>query len=1075
MEGIMTESATENGDSNSVEAVDQPPRFSMVGIGASAGGLEALSLLVGHLPADLGLSYVVVQHMSPNYRSLLAQLLGRETSMEVKEAEDGESPRPNVVYITPSNRNLTLAGNAFQLLEPEPQSLPKPSVNAFFASLAECRGEEAIAVVLSGTGSDGASGVRAVKSCGGVVIAQTPASAKYEGMPQSAIDTGCVDLMLAPEAIAAEIALMVRTAGEIQPPIASAGVPVSISGLLSRVLRHTRVDFSGYKENTVWRRILRRMATNRVATLEDYVELTERNPDELGQLCKEILISVTSFFRDIEHFDSLRELLKQRLDTRRPGDEFRIWVPGCATGEEAYSVAILMRELLAAGAPAVRVQVFATDIDMDAMSVARRGIYNASSLANMPQSLVKRYFVPCPEGHEIGKSVRELVVFARQDLVRDPPFLRLDLVSCRNVLIYFQQTLQEQVLGNFHFALLEEGLLFLGKSESVQHQENLFSAVSREGKVFRRRSVAARAPFSSLAFSNRRLERPPREPAPLERLLETAVKAYVPPSVLIDGSGSVLHVCGDVDTFLKIQSGRPELNALNLVRKDLRTELQTLMHQCRQSDETVSGRVRTEPGSDRAVRLVMHPVHGAGRSPAGRREASMLLLSFEPVSLRPESVAEGVSSSTVVASELEHELLATREHLQTLIEELETSNEESQALNEELQSSNEELQAANEELQSANEELQSTNEELTTVNEELQVKTAELVDVNGDFESILDSVGFAVLMVSEQMRVLRTNSQASHLFNLATGASGMPLERVLVQRGLESCAAMVGAVIREGTAQTTRVEAEGHHYRFRCAPRRTPGVGFTSAVITLIDETDLIDAQSELRESRQRFEVILENSNALIAIKSPLGRYEFVNPRFVSAFGGSRERFAGLSDEDLIPDPEEAQRVRLADLAVLASGRPAECEEAITVGADTRYFRSLRFVLRGRQGEVTGLCVKMSEITGYRNELEGWQAWMNGWRELVLASGHAGLLEFDSERVLTRQGGNQTHLAALSRLGGGERTIQSALEMLGFDIRSFDGARSGVWQGDGPGLKAVAYFSEHGGMCLVSSADGRSH
>lgn len=958
----MTEHESLQGDRASIEGGAPSPRFSIVGIGASAGGLEALSLLIGHLPADLGLSYVVVQHMSPTYRSLLAQLLGRETSMEVKEAEEGEVPRPNVVYVTPSNCNLSLVGDAFQLLEPAPHSLPKPSVNLFFESLAECRAEEAIAVVLSGTGSDGAIGVRAVKSSGGLVMAQSPDSAKYDGMPQSAIDTGCVDLVLPPEAIAAEIALMVRTAGAVLPTIAMAGTPASISSLLARVLRHTKIDFSGYKESSVWRRILRRMATNRVDSLEDYSELSERNPDELGQLAKEILISVTSFFRDADQFDGLRRLLQQRLDTREEGNEFRVWVPGCATGEEAYSIAILLRELMGSGGSALRVQIFATDIDMDAMSVARRGIYNASSLANMPPALIKRYFVQCAEGYEISKSIRESVVFARQDLVRDPPFLRLDLVSCRNVLIYFQQALQEQVLGNFHYALLQDGLLFLGKSESVQSREAFFSVVSRDARVFRRCNVPSRAPFATMVRNSPRPERPTRDPAPIERLLEVAVRAYVPPSVLIDAEGLVLHVFGDVDAFLKIQSGRPELNVLNLVSKNLRAELQTLIHRCRQGDEAVMGRARTESGSDAAVRLVIRPLPDVLRDQTWRRDAAMLL-SFESVRPDPKPASGEILPTSVDAGELEHELMATREHLQTLIEELETSNEESQALNEELQASNEELQAANEELQSANEELQSTNEELTTVNEELQVKTAELVDLNGDLESILDSLDSAVLMVSEQMRVLRTNSQAAQLFKLAPGTSGMPLARVLAQRGLESCASMVGAVIRDGSAQGLRVEAGGRHYQFRCAARRTPGVGATGAVITLTDETSLIEAQQDLQESRQRLETILDNANILIAIKSPLGRYEYANSRFMSVLAQGRERITGLTDDELIPDPQEAERIRLADLAVLASTRGAECDETITLEGRSRHFRTLRFVLRGRHGEVTGLCVNLTEVT----------------------------------------------------------------------------------------------------------------
>ncbi len=1047
--------------SNESPSEAQAPRFSMVGLGASAGGLEALTKLIAQLPADLGLTYVVVQHMSPTHRSMMAQLLGRETRMKVKEVEDGETPRVDVIYITPPNSNLTLLDGNFHLIEPEPHAVPKPSINAFFSSLSEARGEEAIAVVLSGTGSDGASGVRLVKAAGGLVFAQEPGSAKYDGMPRSAIETGCTDLILPPEAIAAEIALLVRTAGQVKPPTPADDAPISIPDLLSRVLRHTRVDFSGYKEATVWRRILRRMATNRVGTLEQYVELTERNPDELSQLSKEILISVTSFFRDAGSFEALRATLSARLDTKRAGDEFRVWVPGCATGEEAYSIAIVLRELIAVGAPSVRLQIFATDIDMGAMGVARRGMYSSSSLADMPADLVKRYFTPGPEGYEISKSIRELVVFARQDLVQDPPFLRLDLVSCRNVLIYFQGALQEKVLGSFHYALLEDGLLFLGKSESVQHREQLFSMVSRDGKVFRRRDVVSRPHFAAPAVSVKRQERPERERAPLQLLLEVAAGAYVPPSVLLDDSASVLHIYGDVSAFLQIPSGRPDLNVLNLIRKELRSELQSLIHQCRQRSDTAFGRSRTESPetSDGAVRMVVRPV------PGSRRDSS-LLLTFERMPQRKIQGEETSDSGDAEVRELEHELVATREHLQTLIEELETSNEETQALNEELQSSNEELQAANEELQSANEELQSTNEELTTVNEELQVKTAELVDVNGDLESIQDSIGFALLMVSEQMRVQRFNRYAAQLFELSPGTAGVPLERVLAQRKAEHCSGLVADVLRDGMTREDEVSFGGRHYSLRCCVRETQGIGITGAIITLTDQTDLIIAQRELQASRSRLVTILDNSNALIVIKSTLGRIEYANPRYAATIGHGRQSLNGLTDEDLLTE-DESRMVRHADLTVLASARASETEETLTVDGMPRHFRTLRFVLRDDEGEITALCSKLQDITAYRQEVAEWRSWMNGWRELVIALDDVGIIEFDADRVITWQGGTPSVLDPITRLGGGERTIQGALEALGFDIRSFEGARSGLWNGQLADLQATAHFSEHGGMCLV--------
>ena len=391
----------------------QNERPFIVGIGASAGGLEALSQLFPNLPKYLGLSYVVVQHLSPTYRSMMAQLLGRETTMPVKDIEDGTKPEPNIVYITPPNRNLTLSAGCFRLVEPAKESLPKPSVNLFFASLADEYAESCIGIILSGTGSDGAAGIHAIKAAGGFTFSQDPSTAKYNGMPQSAIDTGSVDWILPPENMGAEIGLIVKNHGRIPMATRAGNAPVTLKTLLGKVRSRTKVDFSQYKEPTLWRRIERRMAANHVGTLQDYLVLTDEKPQELDKLCKDILISVTSFFRDTEAFAALDKVVARILAAKQAGDDIRIWVAGCATGEEAYSLAILFSEHLGNAFDQYRLQIFATDIDMEAMARARRGVFAAPSLAHMDRHRIKAHFTPHGDRYEINKNLRDVVIFAR--------------------------------------------------------------------------------------------------------------------------------------------------------------------------------------------------------------------------------------------------------------------------------------------------------------------------------------------------------------------------------------------------------------------------------------------------------------------------------------------------------------------------------------------------------------------------------------------------------------------------------------------------------------------------------------
>jgi two-component system, chemotaxis family, CheB/CheR fusion protein len=936
------------------------PRKYIVGLGSSAGGLEALTAFISKLPKGIGASYVIVQHMSPTHRSMLAQLLARETEMAVKEIEDGSIPLPDEIYVTPPNRNVIIQDGKLILTEPAAETVPKPSVNTFFTSLAEEKGEDAIAIVLSGTGSDGAVGVRAIKASGGLVFAQEPTTAKYTGMPQAAIETDCVDWIMSPEKIAAEIAVIVEAQGDIVMPKSENELsPITIRSLLRRVMKHAKVDFTGYKEATVWRRILRRMVSNRINSLEDYFVLTEKNPDELNQLAKEILISVTSFFRDHKSFEKLKECLTTILQEKEAGDEIRIWVAGCATGEEAYSIAIEVSEILGTRLDDIRIQIFATDIDLNAMAVARKASYPEGNLSEIQKIILDKYFINKDGYYEVSKQIRDMVVFARQDLVQDPPFLRLDLITCRNVLIYFKSPLQEQVLSTFHYALKTGGLLFLGKSETAHQYDSMFKSISKDAKIFSRREGDARLPsqnMNKLNLSINEYQRPATTRSKPtfsqeEYILKAVVETALPTSVMVDSQLEIKHVFGDASAFLKIPSGRMELNLVHLLKPEWKIEAQTLIYQALQKKCAVIGRLL---GGEEFIRLTVRPISISALN------ENFLLLSFEQVDPESSSVIRALGEEpSDFHLDMEEELNATREHLQTVIEELETSNEETQALNEELQASNEELQASNEELQASNEELQSTNEELTTVNEELQIKTAELAVSNADLENIQNSIGFIILMVNDQMRIVRFNSVAAAFLNLGISEIGESLYAISNINHLPDFVTATDEVLKSGCAYEKQVVRDGKYYQLRALPRLMYNRESKGVVITLTEESELAEAQRKLRENEHRLMSIMNYSSTAVAIKDLSGRYEYANPRYCQLFNVKKDMLLGKTDKQLFSEAV-SEKLRELELDALRADKLLQSEEMICIDNSTTSYFAIRFPLKNEDGVIYAMCIKLA-------------------------------------------------------------------------------------------------------------------
>jgi two-component system CheB/CheR fusion protein len=949
-------------DSGAVRPRDPAsPRY-VVGIGASAGGLEALTALISHLPVNLGICYVVIQHLSPTYRSMMAQLLGRDTEMAVREAEDGGQLEANTIFIAPANHNLTLQGDTFTLSETPPRVAPKPSVNVFLASLAEARGDDAIGVILSGTGSDGAQAIGGIKAAGGFTFAQEPTSAKYSGMPQAAIDTGTIDWVLPPEQIAQRIADIARSREHLAPPENNLGSASTLKKLLLKVRQHTKVDLNGYKENTVWRRIERRMAANRMVTLEEYLAHVDAVPDELDLLYKDVLISVTSFFRDAAAFEALGNVLEGLLGEKRPGDELRIWVAGCATGEEAYSIAMLLCERGGAALANLRVQIFATDLDLNAMALARKGIYSSATVGTLDPDLVARYFVPRNDAYEVSKTLREMVVFARQDLVQDPPFLRLDLITCRNVLIYFQSELQARILSVFHYALRPEGFLFLGKSENVYQQDSLFGPVHKDARIFRRENVLTRPNLSGGAFI---LSPADRAGAEIEKTVEktaamlyqeAAARFYQPPGILISGNFDILHLQGNVGDFLNVGDGRPSFDLPHLIRKEFSADLQTLLHQARHKQGSAFGRPRTLKLADgkRLVRMVIHALEATTAS-------GMFLVVFEAVAKSRSTVGMAIGEAGATVRELEDEIIAMREHLQAVIEELETSNEEMQALNEEVQAANEELQSSNEELEASNEELQATNEELTTVNEELQIKSAQLLEFNYDLESIQSCIGFPLISVNRGLEIERFNQLAAGLFSLGAPAVGMALNRIKLPHGMADFSHLVHQVIVDGQPVEQALSSISRHYALHIAPNVSPR-GIRGAIILLIDDTELHTSEQILRTNQQKLTAIMNASPTLSSLKDTAGRYVFINHKFEEHFGVRSTDILGKTDRQIFGG-RIADEFRQRDLEVLRNNAALEVEERAPTAQGERILHSVRFPLLGDDGVVYAVCTQSTDIT----------------------------------------------------------------------------------------------------------------
>jgi two-component system CheB/CheR fusion protein len=840
----------------------------IVGIGASAGGLEALRVLVSQLPIGLGACYAIAQHLSPSHRSMLVDLLARETSLRVLEISHGMLALPDVVYVAPASCHVRVLDGRFQLETTTQPGIPKPSVDAFFESLAVAFEDRAVGIVLSGTGSDGARGVRAIRAAGGCTLTQDPGEAKYDGMPRGAIETGCIDFIDPVSQMGPHLSRLLSATDFDQLPATTAsadGTEPLIDSIVQTVRRRAGFDLSLYKPRPLERRIRRRVAATESGTLEAYISLLNTSSEEVDRVVREMFISVTQFFRDTEAFESLNRHLGALLAEKPSQDELRIWVPGCATGEEAYSLAMLVAEHFDGMQRWPNVRIFATDLDLNALSVARRGVYALNALNEVPARLAEKYLVVDSGVCRIGKRLREMVIFSEHNLLRDPAFLRLDLVSCRNLLIYLQPEVHQRLMSSFAHALRPGGLLFLGKAEALHARTELFTVLEGQGQIFRATGAVLSGRASNLR-PIRALVRPTGGADDRKRwepgawLARAHDAGLLPPLVLADDDGMVRHMFGDVSPYLRLGSGGATLELVALAAEPVRLPLRsTLLKTQREPGKRVTADVPLDDGG-RNLRLVAWRREEPGSPPL------TLVMFDEREGLRASSdlsSGEERSQHHLQRVALESQLTATRDHLSTVISELESANEELQSLNEEMQSANEELQSANEELETSNEELQSTNEELITVNEELESRTAELSLLNADLHNVKNSLADPIIVVDEHRRVTLFNPTAVQIFALDQNSIGALLFSLPTLIDLGPVAPIISQVIADGAVAEHQLSGE-RCYMMRIQPYLDAAGHCKGAVLTFTENTALLRTTLQLADTGEQLRQAVKFASATI-------------------------------------------------------------------------------------------------------------------------------------------------------------------------------------------------------------------
>ncbi|MEI7703805.1 MAG: chemotaxis protein CheB [Deltaproteobacteria bacterium] len=886
--------------------------FPVVGLGASAGGLEAFEEFFRSVPTNTGMAFVLVSHLDPSHESILTEIVQRTTALPVVEVTDQLSVKPNCIYVIPPNKDLSIFHGKLHLSAPDAPRGQRLPIDAFFRSLAEDQGDRAIGVVLSGTGSDGSLGLRAIQGVGGLTFAQDPTTAKYDGMPAAAIRTGYAAHVLPVEKMAEAMRILSRAPGIRFGSPSAPAIARGLGQILAVLRTRTGHDFSLYKKSTLIRRIERRMVQHDIETPEAYARYLREHPGEVQLLFKELLINVTSFFRDPDAFEVLRkEILPTAISGKPEGWVFRAWVAGCASGEEAYSIAILLRELMDEVHVEFKVQLYATDLDEDAITMARTGVYTTNIAQDVTPERLRRFFIKDEAGYRVKKEIREMVVFAVQDVIKDPPFTRLDLLSCRNLMIYLEPEAQERLIETFHYALRPGGVLFLSPSESLGHPVDLFRPISRKWRLFavvpsatstrpvsgsiRPRSDASEP--AHLAGSQRKA----REGNVAEMTARALMQTFAPASVVTDLSGNIVYVHGDTGRYLRPAPGKATLNVIDMARGALEVELRTALHGAvRKGAPSIRREVPAKVGG--AGHPLLLTVHPLGPQSGGD---GLLLVSFQEqprgTSRRAEAGRKSVrSTERLKDKEMEEALSYTKELLRTTVEEQQASTEELKSMNEELQSTNEELQSTNEELETSKEELQSVNEELVTVNAELQTKIDLLAGMQNDMRNLLDNVSGGVIFLDARLAIRRFTREATKVFRLVATDVGRPLADIKGEPGGDGLLAAARAVLDSLVPREQDVPlASGGTYLARIQPYRTVDNVIDGVVMTFTDITLRVAAEAAVEEARRVAQSIVDAVREPLVVLDARLRVSSASRAFYRQFHVKPEETVGRSIFDI--------------------------------------------------------------------------------------------------------------------------------------------------------------------------------
>jgi len=877
----------------------------VIGIGASAGGLEAFSELLRHLPTNTDMAFVLVQHLDPKHESMLTELLKRETTMEVNEVKDKMKVRGNNVYVIPPDCEMTVSKGFLHIVPRKKTSGKYMPVDAFFTSLASDQKNKAIGIVLSGTATDGTIGLKNIKAEGGLTFAQDTKTAKFDGMPRSAIASGVVDFILSPEHIAKEISKIV-----FHPYMSDINTSETDELMnenekditeIFRLLRNYReVDFTHYKPSTIKRRLARRMVLCRNKNINDYIRYLKETPSELDLLYQDFLINVTGFFREPETFETLKKkVFPEILSDDRSEMPVRIWVPGCSTGEEAYSIAIYVLEYIQEINSNVSVSIFATDINETAIEKARTGCYPESISSDIPADKLRNFFMKIENGYQVNKTVRNSCIFARHDLIKDPPFSNIDIISCRNVMIYLGPLLQRKIIPAFHYALSTKGFLMLGSSETIGVHADLFTLEDKKYKIYSKKSIKSRR-MIDYDFPVEKYESKQSDPVKnsqeshkdfdvLKEADRIVLSCYAPPGILINENMDIIEFRRNVSPYLKPAPGPASLNLMKMAHEDLLAELRIGIHKAKKENAIIkkTGLEIKYNGTKKIVDIKIIPVNQTSIS----KEHYFLILFHDvdktlPAEEKSNKKTEIISKKQrnemdMEIKKLQEELAATREYLQSIIEEREATNEELRSAIEEIQSSNEELQSTNEEMETAKEELQSTNEELTTVNEELQNRNMELIQVNSDLTNLLSSVNIPIVMLSSDLRIRRFTPQAEKVLHLITTDIGRPIVDLNLNIVIPDMEKKILSVIDSLNTEEIEVQdREGQWYSLRIRPYKTIENKIDGVIIAMLDIDTLKRSNELIKEAQEYAEAIVESVKEPLIILKPNLKIKSANRAF---------------------------------------------------------------------------------------------------------------------------------------------------------------------------------------------------